>query len=53
MIIIIIMIIMMFMIIMIFMFINPGKGGAWAEVETGLWDELEDQFVAGVGFSSL
>ena len=22
----------------------------WTEVETGLWDELEDQFVAGVGF---
>ena len=26
------------------------KGAAWAEVATGLWDELEDQFVAGVGF---
>ena len=26
------------------------KGALWTEVETGLWDELEDQFVAGVGF---
>ena len=26
------------------------KGAVWTEVETGLWDELEDQFVAGVGF---
>ena len=26
------------------------KGAVWTEVETGLWDEHEDQFVAGVGF---
>ena len=29
---------------------NNTKGAVWTEVETGLWDEHEDQFVAGVGF---
>ena len=29
---------------------KPIIGAAWTEVETGLCDEHEDQFVAGVGF---